>query len=198
MSIILEPVARTRPVSLPPYLVQPIISSRIRALVLPEAVAGPVEAKDALWVREGFTVLERQRRRNLLSIRYAGEGRRYDVPWPAALSKPEAGVRDAGSMPVTASRLTLLITAVRRCALGEVTADEALTAGVSIDVDGYGVVGFPFLNPYDHPAAALEFLFRQQHRRVADVPQVAVVEFQAVTRNIASMAVQRATEEVQA
>ncbi|MBY6055399.1 hypothetical protein [Leisingera daeponensis] len=196
MSIIIEPVARTRPVSVASTLVQPIIAERIRALVVPEASVGPIETGDALWVREGFTVLERQRRRNLLSMRYAGEGRRYDVPWPSALTKPEPGVRDAGSMPVTASRLTLLVESVRRCALGDVSADEAMAAGVSIDGAGYGVVGFPFLRPYDDPGPALEFMYRQQHRDDTEAPQVAVVEFSALSRNIAHLAAQRAAQEM--
>ncbi|WP_323775609.1 hypothetical protein [Leisingera sp.] len=198
MSIIIEPVACTRPVSVASHLVQPIIAERIRVLVIPEASVGPIETGDALWVREGFTVLERQRRRNLLSLRYAGEGRRYDVPWPSAMPKPESGIRDAGGMPVTASRLTLLVNSVRRCALGEVTAEEALTAGVSIDGAGFGVAGYPFLRPYDDPAAALEFMFRQLYRDAAEVPQVAVVQFRALSRNIASLAAQRAGEEMQA
>ena len=193
MSMIIEPVATTRPISIAPFMVKPIADGVMRRLVVPAAVMGPRPTEiDALWVREGFTVLGKQPSGPNISIRYAGHLPRVNVPWPRARKKLAAGVLDAGAMPVTMSRTTLLLDEVRICALDEVTQDEALTAGLTGGADGYGVIGYPFLMPFNGSTPALHWLLSELYgrdREVARSDPMAVISFRSLSRNISLLAV---------
>ncbi len=166
----------------------------MRHLVVPAAVMGdrPMDL-ESLWVREGFTINDRQpAQRAEISIRYAGDGRSYRRPWPRAIPRLSSGVRDAGQMPVTLSRITLLIETLRVCNIGDLTEDEAMTAGLYYEGDGYSVIGYPFLRPFTDYREALAWMIAQVHSLTTGIDPVeplAVVGFRALARNISQIAV---------
>ena len=194
MSMIIPPVKTTRPISLVPHYVDPVSDGRMRHLVVPAAVMGdrPMDL-ESLWVREGFTINDRQPARKAeISIRYAGDGRSYRRPWPRAIPRPVSGVRDAGQMPVTLSRLTLLIESVRVCNIGDVTEDEAMTAGLFYEGDGASVIGYPFIRAFGEYREALAWMIAQVHSLTSGVDPVqplAVVKFRSLARNISQVAI---------
>lgn len=183
--MLVEMSGRSKPVILPPYIVPEIAWSRVRALVLPLEDFAPVQPGDALWAREGVTIEERQRRNDTLVLRYAGDKHRHKVPWPKGHAKPAPGYRAPEFMPIQASRYTLVVQSVDHARLMQVLDPDALSAGVTLDGDGYGALGYPFMRPFDDVHSALGFLFDQQHPGRGFNPEVAVIRFHALARNIA-------------
>ncbi|MBR9837052.1 MAG: hypothetical protein GYB50_04060 [Rhodobacteraceae bacterium] len=182
-------VGRKRAVALPPHLVQALPSGRLRRLVLPLAQHRALAAGDALWVREGICVSDHQPRAGELAFSYAGESRRTVVGWPRVIGRPGAGHRPPEAMPVQASRFTLLVDKVEHLRLAQVGELDALAAGVTIEGEGFGALGYPFMNPFGSSAEAMVFLFQDLHRPSEENPEVALVEFQAFSRNIAMLIV---------
>lgn len=157
-------------------------------MVLPLAPFRSLAPGDLLWVREGVSVLDTQREPEMLTFCYAGEARRYSVPWPAAIAKPGAGFRPAEAMPVQCSRFSLLLESVDHPRLAQVEDDDALCAGVTLDGPGFGALGFPFMMPFATPLEALQFLFAQHHGVASPNPEVALLRFAAISRNVAALA----------
>ena len=174
-------------VALPPYLVEALPSGRLRRLVLPVAALGHLAAGDAMWVREGIIVAPRQRRRDQLVLSYAGQKHRTIVSWLAGSDRPGAGHLPAGSMPVAASRYTLLIESVERRRLGQLGEAQAIEAGATIEIDGFGCLGHPFLSEFDTPCEALAFLFDQLHPGRGQNPEVLSVAFRSYSRNVGAL-----------
>jgi len=182
---------RTKPVNLPHAMVQNLSSGRIRALALPLGQYEHMKRGDLLWVREGVTVADRQRRKDELVLSYAGDARRYHIAWPALLAKPGAGYRPADAMPVQTSRFTLVVDQVERLRLANVTEDDAVAAGAQPDGDGYSALGYPFMKPCTSAVDALAFLYGQLHPGGGRNPEVVLIRFHAVAKNIARYAVDR-------
>lgn len=178
-------IERTRPVVIPPYIVPALRSGRVRTLVLPSSVLGPVRRGDGLWVKEGITVAQHQIRKDRLDLIYAGEYWVSSVPWMAALAKPGPGPRPADAMPVQASRFTLTVGRVSHLRLAQVDEDAAVAAGAEPDEGGYGALGFPFMRPFDTHTEALDFMLQQLGSQHEGNPEVAVIHFRAVMRNVA-------------
>lgn len=177
-------IERHRPVVIPTYLIPSLMSGRLRALVRPVDTIGAVRPGYGLWVREAITVAERQRRRDMLDLTYAGESRRASVAWMPAVSKPGPGRREADGMPVQASRLTLLVERVDYMRLAQVDEDAAVAAGVEPEFERYSALGFPFMRPFETHSEALGFILDQQRLLEENNPEVAVIHFKAVARNI--------------
>ena len=180
---------RQRPVSLPPALVEGLASQRVTGLVLPSRDHAGLRAGDALWLREGVTVDALQPRRNELRFAYAGFAGRHRVRWPAGQQRPPAGWMRQQDVPVGLSRFTLVVEEVRHLFVGEIDADFALRCGVSIEHGGFGVMGFPFMRPFQSELGALRFLVDQLDRGSPPNPQLCCVGFRAVQRNIADFVI---------
>lgn len=177
-----------RSIALPPYKVAALASGRLRALAVPLSTNGAIRTGDALWVREGIWVNERQRQKGELEFSYAGESRTNHVAWPRALAKPGSGHRPPEAMPPQASRFTLLVERVEHMRLVQVEDDDALAAGVTMDGPGYGCLGYPFMEPFQRAVEALQFLYSQENRQQEWVnPEVALITFRAHARNIAML-----------
>lgn len=176
---------RQRSVALPPHKVEALASGRLRALALPLDPHGAIRAGDALWVREGIRVFEKQRRASELVFSYAGESKASRAAWPPALAKPGAGHRPPEAMPPPASRFTLLVDQVEHLRLTQVTEEAALASGVTLDRPGFGCLGYPFMEPFSDPVQALQFMFAQENRGDYANPEVALITFRAYARNIA-------------
>lgn len=87
-------------------------------------------------------------------------------------------------MPVQASRLTLLVERVDHMRLAQVDEDDAVAAGVEPEFERYSALGFPFMRPFETHSEALGFILEQQRLLEEHNPEVAVVHFKAVARNI--------------
>lgn len=177
-------IERQRPVNVPSYIVPGLMSGSVRTLVRPVASIGPVRPGYGLWVREGIRISPSQHRKDTLYFTYAGEGQRSAVPWMPLVAKPYGGYRAPEHMPIQASRLTLLVEQVETMRLEQVVEADAITSGLSISEGGYAVMGHPFLVPFETHSDALGFLLNQQEPLTEDNPEVSVVRFRAVARNI--------------
>lgn len=178
----------TKPISIPAHLVPHLQWGRVRALALPLSQFGMVQPRDTLWVREGITVLDRQRRANELSLCYAGEAKRYHLPWPSVIAKPGPGYRPPEAMPVQASRITLWTERVQQIRLRQIDEDTSLVAGLWPEGDGYSVHGYPFLEPFDDHTKAICWAYERMFPGAGRNPEVALIEFRVIERNISVLA----------
>lgn len=186
--MIFEAPVRTMPVNLGPFMAAEIATSRCRTLIQPIKRYRAVSAGDALWVREAITILDRQPRRDEIALTYAGSARKQRMPWPAAFARPGAGHRPADAMPIHVSRYTLMVDQVEHFRLAQVSEETALGAGLRLEGEGYGVHGFDFLKPFEDHVEALGFMHDALiEKRAEPNPDVAVIHFRAVARNIAQV-----------
>lgn len=159
-------------------------SGSLRHLALPRRTYERLERGDALWVREGMTVLPKQERRDALDLLYAGERQRRSVPWIASVVKPGPGARPADAMPVQCSRCTLSIERVSVERLAQIPEELAAAAGALPHGDGWGAAGYPFMAPMLTSTEALQFLHEQMFEGAEPNPEVSFVTFRPIMRNI--------------
>lgn len=191
--------ARVMPVVIDPALIRRIIAGRVRALILPLGKAQHLLTDDCLWVRESMAIPAKQPSPRYLRFSYGGDGAAVDLRWPVGIARPSAGFRPAEAMPVQASRLTLQVTAQRVTRLAAVSSDEAIAAGVEIVTGGFinGMVHEAAARVWEAPAGALAAMWLWQHpdylgdpqdvSSAAANPEVVVVEFRAIHRNVADL-----------
>lgn len=180
------------PVPMQSAVVRLLASGRVRSMILPVGEFGRLRPQDLLWVCEPIWIEERQRGRGELSLRYAGMSRPVAIAWPEVLARPHAGRRGARGMPLEASRYTLRVLEVEERRLYGLSHGEALECGAE-PVDGgwcpptAETDGFM---PYEAPCEALAHVWDQDHGAGAarGNPEVILVRFQAIARNIAKVA----------
>lgn len=190
MILVADP-KRVRPVDASAHLIRGIMSSSIRALVLPAPGHGALEPDDMLWVREPIVVEQDWTKPNSLCFTFAGAGPSIRAPWPRAVAKPGPGFRPAHAMPLDLSRLTLVVEQVTVVRLSAVPEHLIFPAGVT-GWDGafrHALMPEPFGATYTTPIEALEAMWDLQHGYGSSDgnPEVAVVAFQAISRNIRKM-----------
>ncbi|HEX9947366.1 MAG TPA: hypothetical protein VGA98_07495 [Allosphingosinicella sp.] len=163
------------------------------------------EPGDRLWVRENFRHWQGSASRK--TAVYAADGLWWDhgSGWQG---KPEgiswcSPVTPSIHMPRWASRLTLLVEAVRVEPLQAISAADALAEGINT-IQFYPDEGFPLCDGYSHlkndgksilqptPQGAYENLWRLLHtkegQRWEDNPDVLVLTFRVEAGNIDSLA----------
>ena len=186
-----EPV-RVMSVIVDQRLIRGVIVGRVRALVLPMGKAEHLQVNDCLWVKESMAVPVKQPAAGALRFSYGGDGQTVEVRWPAAIARPAPGFRPAEAMPVQASRLTLQVIAQRVTRLLDVQDDEAALAGVTSDEDGYrnALLADRGGRAFATASEALVATWVYQHGAEGDSnPEVVVVLFRAVHRNIGRLVV---------
>lgn len=190
MAIIVEPT-RTLGVEMQPSIVRHLQSGRIRAGVWPVARMESLKEGDALWLREGINVDERRSSAQSLALRYFGDCRVYEVPWPRTHARPAPGLRPADAMPVHASRYTLVVRSNSVIRLSGLDEESAIACGAEYGFGGGFVpVGAgPDFEPFGSAADAIRFLWdsRFGDGAAAKNPEVCLIHFRALARNIATL-----------
>jgi len=192
MIIQAEPT-RVLPIALHPEIVRRIIAGRIRTIHHTCMRFDRLVSGDALWVREWLTIPRCQTGENWLTVVHDGDGVSRDIRWPKVIARPSQGRLPASAMPVHASRLTLIVTAVRVMRLHAVSEISAVAAGVDIDLGG-------FANPLHanqfFPTAAEAFGRMWDCALDGDAfnkawwmlnPEIVEIGIRAVARNIADL-----------
>lgn len=185
---ILSVEGRQRPLSLPAWIVPSLSSGRVRRLMLPLPPWSAAVAGDVCWVREACSVGPSRDADRTVRLRYGGEARASAVAWPVGIPKPPLGLMTADRMPVHLSRFTLLVESASVIPISDVPEEVALSAGITIDGNGFGCIGQTFMAPFEEVGGACLFLYERMHGEHLDPSTpIALLEFSAVQRNIASL-----------
>lgn len=188
--------SRILPAELDPEIQRLIVAGRVSVVHITEPRARHLQPGDMVWVREGLTFPAQQPGGDWLAVVYGSDARRELIRWPAAIARPQAKWLPASAMPVHASRLTLIVRAVREMRLQQVDEQHAIAAGVAIERDGY-------VNPLPVHDAAVHADWRQAFGGMwdcmrstdtlrggawSDNPEVTQIRFDAFARNVGDMA----------
>jgi hypothetical protein len=194
MAIIVPVPKRVLPVCLQPLFARAVASGTVTALVVRQgALQARVERDDMLWVRES-TIVSNSAVSGAVRFSYAGKAGEVTLPASRWLSRPAPGYQPSERMPVHASRMTLIVEGVSVHRLHAVPDDLICRAGVTTGYGGYlsallcPSVAAVFPRPVDAFRGVWSDLMPDPDLAWDANPEVAVVEFQAVHRNITWLA----------
>lgn len=128
---------RVLSIDLLPDIQRRILSGRVRVVVQAGKRFERLEVGDALWVREALRIPASGPGGHWLRVCYEIDGERRDIRWPRAIARPSSGRLPAIGMPMVASRLTLIVTSLRKARLHQISEDAAVAAGVDLERGGF-------------------------------------------------------------
>lgn len=181
----------TLPVELPLPRVRFLASGRIRAVLMPTRKYERLQRDDLLWLRESITVDERRSTGSVLVFRYAGDAKPYELNWPAVQARPGSGIRPAEAMPIVASRWTLQVRMVTTMRLSQLDEESAISCGADPTFGGgfVPVGAIEGFQPFGSAAECERFVWDSRFGQgaAAKNPEVVLIQFRALSRNIADL-----------